>query len=324
MDERNNASTEFIDKYAKKPRKRTSSSIAGPMWSILSGILSALSATLLQLAAGVPLFHTIVVRCTVQLLAAVVVLWTRGGSDFATVKRRTLPWLALRGLVAFIAFCANDYASTTLPLGEAIAIRQTSPIFTAFVGFLFFHEPVGGLEILLAGMCWLGVTLISSSQAADSHDDLNPDLTTKTLKVTVAIVGAMSAALAFLVVGKLSRRDKVSTNVLVFVRCLVTTVLSVGSNVVFFGGMGDVINMSGLNVILLVTSALCDLGSNFSLTKGLSMSKVASHSVILRNSNVLVSFLIQIVVFSDFPTMQSLAGAAVIVVSGVVTAVNSR
>eukprot|EP00058_Branchiostoma_floridae_P010373 XP_002595861.1 hypothetical protein BRAFLDRAFT_128230 [Branchiostoma floridae] len=297
MDERNNASTEFIDKYAKKPRKRTSSTIAGPMWSILSGVLSALSATLLQLAAGVPLFHTIVVRCTVQLLAAVVVLWARGGSDFATVKRRTLPWLALRGLVAFIAFCANDYASTTLPLGEAIAIRQTSPIFTAFLGFLFFHEPVGGLEILLAGMCWLGVTLISSSQAADSHDDLNPDLTTKTLKVTVAIVGAMSAALAFLVVG---------------------------SNVVFFGGMGDVINMTGLNVILLVTSALCDLGSNFSLTKGLSMSKVASHSVILRNSNVLVSFLIQIVVFSDFPTMQSLAGAAVIVVSGVVTAVNSR
>ncbi|KAI8519116.1 hypothetical protein Bbelb_023730 [Branchiostoma belcheri] len=324
MDGKDNTAS-GIDKYAKKPRKQASSTVTGPLWSILSGILSALSATLLQLAAGVPLFHTIVVRCTVQLLAAVAVLWARRGSDFATVKRRTLPWLALRGLVAFIAFCANDYASTTLPLGEAIAIRQTSPIFTAFLGFLFFHEPVGGLEVLLAGMCWLGVTLISSSQAADSHDDdLDPALTAKTLKVTVAIVGAMSAALAFLVVGKLSRRDKVSTNILVFVRCLVTTVLSAGSNVVFLGGMSDVINMSGSNLILLVTSALCDLGSNFSLTKGLSLSRVASHSIILRNSNVLVSFLVQIVVFSDFPTFQSLAGAAVIVVSGVVTAVKSR
>ncbi|CAH1250807.1 Hypp8916 [Branchiostoma lanceolatum] len=322
MDERNNVAS--IDKYLKRPRKQVSSTIVGPLWSILSGILSALSATLLQLAAGVPLFHTIVVRCSVQLLAAVVVLWARGGSDFATVRRRTLPWLALRGLVAFLAFCTNDYASTILPLGEAIAIRQTSPIFTAFLGFLFFGEPVGGLEILLAGMCWLGVTLISSSQAADSHDDLDPAVTTKTLGVTVAMVGAMCAALAFLVVGKLSRKDKVSTNILVFVRCLVTTVLSAGSNVLFLGGMSDVMNMSGSNVILLVTSALCDLGSNFSLTKGLSLSKVASHSIILRNSNVLVSFLIQIVVFSDFPSAPSLAGAAVIVISGVITAVKSR
>ena len=79
-----------------------------------------------------------------------------------TTSKGGKPWLLLyRGLFGFLALFLFFYTITTIPLGEAITLNKTSPLFVTILAFFLLNEKLTkkGLVALLLG--FLGVVMIT-------------------------------------------------------------------------------------------------------------------------------------------------------------------
>jgi len=58
----------------------------------------------------------------------------------SSIDRKNLPLLILRGFFGFVAMFLFFYTITVIPLGDAITLNKTSPIFVAILSFLLLNE----------------------------------------------------------------------------------------------------------------------------------------------------------------------------------------
>jgi drug/metabolite transporter (DMT)-like permease len=76
----------------------------------------------------------------------------------------TLGPLMLRGLIgaliAFVSFGAVMLATRLDKVGEAAALRETSTIFAALIGWLFLKETVGPIRAALMAVIALGAVMV--------------------------------------------------------------------------------------------------------------------------------------------------------------------
>ena len=80
----------------------------------------------------------------------------------ATTTRNLLIGVA-GGALSGLAYGLVLYAKTLAPLGVVSALRETSVIFAAVFGVLWFHERPIGRRLLAAGVVALGIVLLSLS-----------------------------------------------------------------------------------------------------------------------------------------------------------------
>jgi len=69
--------------------------------------------------------------------------------------------LFLRGLFGFMAMILFFYTITTIPLGEAITLNKTSPLFVTILAFFLLHEKVNFKIIFAILIGFFGVILIA-------------------------------------------------------------------------------------------------------------------------------------------------------------------
>jgi drug/metabolite transporter (DMT)-like permease len=124
-------------------------------------------------------------------------------------RARVAPWgrrkglLALRGLTGFGGLLCFFYAIPRLPLADVTTIQFINPAFTALFAALLLRESLTRTVVLSVGVSLTGVALIS--QPGFLFGELaNPlDLTA----VSVALLGAVFAALAYTTVRKLRETE---------------------------------------------------------------------------------------------------------------------
>ncbi len=75
--------------------------------------------------------------------------------------------LIWRGLFGFSALLLFFYTITHIPLGEAITLNKTSPLFVAILAFFILHEKLRPLGILALLTGFFGVVLITKPTGAD-------------------------------------------------------------------------------------------------------------------------------------------------------------
>jgi drug/metabolite transporter (DMT)-like permease len=124
------------------------------------------------------------------------------------VKRAGLRWrgsrpglLALRGFIGFLALLCNFHALELMPLGEAVVIFQTHPIWTAILAAIFLRERLGLATILGCATALGGVILIAaplSEVGAEIRHPLGPPL---------ALLASVLSAGAYVTVRALRRSD---------------------------------------------------------------------------------------------------------------------
>jgi drug/metabolite transporter (DMT)-like permease len=76
------------------------------------------------------------------------------------VSRKTVFLGVLGGLISGTAYAMVLYAKTLAPLGVVSAIRETSVIFAAMIGVLWFGEGPGGNRLIVAAIVAGGIILI--------------------------------------------------------------------------------------------------------------------------------------------------------------------
>ena len=131
-------------------------------------------------------------------------------TSFIIKKREINPWgnnktlLVIRGLLGTLALLSIFYAIRNMPLSISTVIQYTYPIFISIFAAIFINEKL--TKNIFFGLIsgWLGILiLLNPSQLAD----LKLEISNKS--VSIAFLGAISTALAYVTVKKLSYNEDV-------------------------------------------------------------------------------------------------------------------
>lgn len=127
----------------------TSCSIAA--YSITDGIGARLS--------GSPHAYTVMLFLFDGVLMLVLGLWKRGPAIFHGLRGNARP-IALGGLLSLISYWIVVWALTQAPIALVGAVRETSVLFAALIGYTMLKEPFGAVRAASVVMVATGLVLI--------------------------------------------------------------------------------------------------------------------------------------------------------------------
>lgn len=125
-------------------------------------------------------------------------------------KKNLNPWgknkqlLILRGILGTIALVCIFYAIKNMPLNISTVIQYTYPIFISIFAAILINEKITKNLIIATVTGWLGILIILNPYQLSS---LNIELDRFT--VLIAFLGAISTALAYITVKKLSKTEDI-------------------------------------------------------------------------------------------------------------------
>ncbi|MGB8818552.1 MAG: DMT family transporter [Rhizobiaceae bacterium] len=261
--------------------------------------------TMVKLAGQVPAGEIVFFRSFFALIPVLVwVFWQGEGlKDFRTDDLTGHIW---RGLIGVTSMALGFYGLTILPLPEAVVIGYAMPLITVVMGAVLLKEQVrayrwGAVIVGLVGVLivsWPRLTLFGNGDAASSRMAIG----------ALAVIGSAAfAAGAMIQIRRLIGKEPAITIVIYF------TVISALMSFVSLP-FGWVIPDGKQAAALVVAGLVGGIGQIFltSCYRYADVSTIAPFEYV----SLAISLAIGWLVFSDVPTVQMLAGAAIVVGAG--------
>ena len=221
------------------------------------------------------------------------------------------PWgnnkslLIIRGLLGTLALICIFYAIREMPLGISTVIQYTYPIFISIFATIFMNEKITKNIIYALILGWLGILLI-----LNPTQNQNLELEIENITVFIAFIGAISTALAYLTVKKLSA----SENVFIIIKYFPLVSLVVLSPIVLINwvtpSMSELIWIIGIGVFT-------QLGQTF-LTIGLKKLP-ASEASTINYLQVLFGSIWGIIFFKEFININFLFGSSLVLLGTIIS-----
>ena len=120
---------------------------------------------------------------------AIFFICRRSGITLIVEDRRSMLLRCITGLIAMILYFS---ALGLIPIGQAVTLQYTNPLFVALLSSVFVSEKVEPIVWTLASISFIGIVLIVS-----------PDLQTIEVNAVLALGSGFFAALAYLYVRRL-------------------------------------------------------------------------------------------------------------------------
>lgn len=163
-------------------------------------------------------FTLVFYRAWVEIPIALYLIWREGEIPLGR-DTDIRPWLLVRGGIGAAAVLCFFYAIQNLPLPDAVTLQFTTPPFAAAFAVLFCGEAWLRLDMIGAVVCLLGVMLIAHPSWLFGNDNDSmalADNNTDLLAITVALLGAALAGLAYMSVRKIGHRASANVMVLYY------------------------------------------------------------------------------------------------------------
>lgn len=210
-----------------------------------------------------------------------------------------------RGLVGTIAMGLGFAALGLLPLPEVTALGYAAPLLVVVFAAMFLGEEVRAFRLSTVALGLVGVLIVLSPRLSVGNDPISAR---ETLGAVVALGGAVFAALAQVFVRKLVANEDAAT--IVFWFSVTASVLSLVTL-----PWGWVWPTWDVAVMLVCAGLLGGVGQAL-LT---SSYRFADASVIapFEYASMLLALGVGFFVFDEVPTLTMLAGAAIIILAGV-------
>lgn len=207
---------------------------------------------------------------------------------------RTL--MILRGLTGFVALTLHFYTIAHLPLGTAVMLNYTGPIFTAIFAVIFLKERLSPLLTSMILLSFAGVYLL-----------VGADLRTLDFMVLLGLLSAVFVGIVYVLIRAI--RDRESPFTIIFYFTLVSTFGSL-----FFLPFG--FKWPNLTEWLLLLGV--GIGSFYGQWFFTLSLQHAPASLVSPFSYLtpLLSFIFGLIFFEEHLTLLSLLGAALIILSG--------
>ncbi|MDQ7068480.1 MAG: DMT family transporter [Sulfurimonas sp.] len=221
--------------------------------------------------------------------------------------------LLTRGLFGFIAMILFFYTITTIPLGEAITLNKTSPLFVAILAYYLLGEHLSRQSVLALLIGFMGIVLITKPFDVDlSYEHV------------LGILGGFFAAAAYTTIKKI--KDIYDSRIIVLSFVGVGTLLPSAQHI--SGNFFEVplvleflfpkfIIPIGVSVwLLLIFMALISTLSQWLLTKAYSSSKLSIIGVI-SYTNIPFAIGFGFLLGDKFPDFLTFLGISFIILAGV-------
>ena len=243
---------------------------------------------------NLPSLEVVFFRSVIGSIMIYAIIVKNKSSVFGTTSRSLMIW---RGITGFIALSLHFYTIEHLPLGTAVMLNYTAPIFTALLAVIFLREKLSTFLALMILVSFAGVYLLVGPEL----DSLNLGM------VLLGLLSAVFVGIVYVVIRAI--RDKESPFTIIFYFTLVSTVGSV-----FFLPFGfkwpnawDWLLLLGVGVGSFYGQWL------FTLSLRYAPASLVSPFAYL---TPLLSFISGLLFFNEKLTPFSLAGAALIILSG--------
>ncbi|MHA3976631.1 DMT family transporter [Halovulum sp. GXIMD14794] len=255
-------------------------------------------------ASGVPAGEAVFFRSAFAI--PVILVWLGMQHDFPHGLKTDNPMGHLwRGLVGSGAMACGFTALGLLPLPEVTAIGYAAPLLIVVFAAMFLNETVRLFRLTAVVIGLVGVTVVLSPRL--SVTSLESATQYETLGATVALMGAVLAALAQVFIRKLVHQE--TTASIVFWFSVTTTVLSLFT-IPFGWVMPDMLTLG-----LLISAGLLGGIGQILLT---SAYRYAPTSVVapFEYTSMILAIAVGYAFFDEVPTSRTLIGAALVVSAG--------
>ena len=279
--------------------------LLGIACKVTSVFIFVLMSTLLKSAEGIPAGELVFFRSFFAIFPVVIYLAYTHQLKGAMVTSDIFGhfW---RGFVGVMSMLCGFYALTLLPLPESIAINYASPLMIVVLSALFLKEQVrayrwsavliGFVGVLI--IVWPRLSLFSSGNF--SHGEA--------VGAVFALIGALSSAVAMMLVRKLVKHERTATIVIYF--SLTSTIIAL-----FTIPFGWVVPQMWQLALLIAAGFAGGIAQIF-LTecyRHAEMSTIAPFEY----TSMLLGLGIGYVVFGDVPTMPMLIGSVIVIAAGI-------
>lgn len=240
--------------------------------------------------------QVVLIRGLITMLATIWML-RRAGVHGWWGTRRDL--LLLRAVLGFTALSCLYYALVHLPLADATTIQYTNPVWTALLATWYLGERIDRREAVLVLASLAGVVLIARPSALfGSGTGLPP------FAVTVALVGALCSAGAYVTVRKLGATEH--PLVIVFHLTLFTVPAAIP------GTLLNPVWPTPFEWLALFGVGLTAQAGQVYLTRGLQLER-AGRATSIGYLQIVFAAIWGALFFREIPDRWSIAGAALIV-----------
>ncbi len=148
----------------------------------------------------IPIYELVFFRSLLSLFITSLIINKKNLNPWGKNK----PLLILRGTLGTIALVCIFYAIKNMPLNISTVIQYTYPIFISIFAGILINEKINKNLIIASITGWLGILIILNPYQLSS---LNIELDKFT--VLIAFLGAISTALAYITVKKLSLTEDI-------------------------------------------------------------------------------------------------------------------
>ncbi|MBV01209.1 MAG: EamA family transporter [Citromicrobium sp.] len=255
------------------------------------------------LSGALPVGQIVVLRGLVTTLATGILAW-RTGVFRTALGRRDRLLILLRTLAEIASAYFFLLALVNLPLANVSAVMQSAPLAVTLAAALFLSEPVGWKRLSAILVGFLGVMLI-----------LRPGPDGFSLFSLYSLVAVAFVTLRDLTTRRLSRGVP---------SMMVSLATAAGVTLAFgLGGVGDWVPLTGATAGLIVASALMLTGAYVCSVSAMRVGEV-SFVAPFRYTSMLWALVLGLLVFGHWPAWPTLAGAALVVASGLFTLYRER
>jgi drug/metabolite transporter (DMT)-like permease len=278
-------------------------STSGVFFALVAFFLGASCSALIKSATTfLPYIQIVFVRYALGALIAFVFLGAKDKSGLMSLRHGMLHFQrAVLGMGAFISFVVSLHYT---PLSVWTALSFTNPLMLAVLAAIILKERVSALRWLAILLGFSGVLII-----------VEPHETAGYLPIVLLILGCLSAALSDIAVRKLS--SSYSSAVIVFIFFTICSILLLPV-VPFFWRTPNFIEL-----ILLISIALCGLGSQLCLTKAIQTTSASSVAPFAYTS-LLWTTVFGYLFWNELPTLKESAGILLIVADGILAYITIR
>lgn len=281
--------------------------IRGIILKLCAVVLFIIMASLIKAASSdVPPGEAVFFRSLLAIPVILAWLWWRGDlrTGLKVTSKSSHFW---RGFVGTVAMGLGFAALGLLPLPEVTALGYAAPLLTVIFAAMFLGEKVGIFRLSAVALGLAGVLIVLSPRlTAFGHESVQ---TTQALGAVLVLMSAICAALAQIYIRKMVATEQ--TSAIVFYFSLTSTLLSLLT--IPFGWVWP----EAWALACLVLAGLIGGTAQIFLT---SAYRFADASVVapFDYASMIFALIIGYLVFDEVPTTTMLAGAALIILAGII------
>ena len=204
--------------------------------------------------------------------------------------------LILRAVTGLTGVLFYFYSLKTLSLADACILNKLSPFFIIILSSVFLKEKFLKLNFLLLIAAFAGTLLI-----------IKPTFNLTFYPAVAAVLSALFAGISYTIIRSLKNKELPEVIILYFSG--VSTLLLLIPSILYF----EIYSFKQIFILFLI--GFFATGGQIFLTKGFQAYNAGTVSIV-SYSQIIISYLIDFLIFKIFPDIYSLAGGILIILSG--------